>query len=47
MLVSYRNIPRWDRERAQDLGIATCAGPQLTSLDELLRRWIRSAGKPF
>lgn len=47
MLVSYQNLPRWDRERAHDLGIAACAGPQVESLENLLRRWIRSAGRPF
>jgi hypothetical protein len=47
LLVSYQNLPRWDRERAQDLGIAACAGQQLTSLESLLRHWIKSAGRPF
>jgi Card1-like, endonuclease domain len=47
MLVSYRDLPRWDRDRAHELGIATCAGQQLTSLESLLRRWIKSAGRPF
>lgn len=46
MLVSYQPLPRWDRERAQDLGIAVCAGQHLASLEEMLRRWIRSAGRP-
>jgi hypothetical protein len=47
MLVSYRNLPRWDQDRAHELGIATCSGRQLTSLESLLRRWIKSAGRPF
>jgi hypothetical protein len=47
MLVSYQNLPRWDIERAHDLGIAACAGQQLISLESLLRRWIQSAGRPF
>lgn len=47
MLVSYRKLPRWDQERARDLGIAACSGPQLTSLENLLREWIRSVGRPF
>lgn len=47
MLISYQTLSRWDRERAFDLGIATCAGHQLASLESLLRRWIASAGKPF
>jgi hypothetical protein len=47
MLVSYRDLPRWDLERARDLGIATCAGRELLSLDSQLRRWIQSAGRPF
>lgn len=47
MLVSYRKLPRWDRERARDLGIAACSGPQLTSLESLLHRWIKSGGRPF
>ncbi|MBN1569419.1 MAG: DUF1887 family protein [Acidobacteria bacterium] len=47
MLVSYRNLPRWDRERAHDLGIAACAGRLLVSLENMLRRWIQSVGKPI
>ena len=46
MLVSYRSLSRWDLERARDLGIATCAGRQLRSLENQLRRWIQSAGRP-
>lgn len=41
----YRNLPRWDLERARDLGIATCTGRQLVSLENHLRRWIESAGR--
>jgi hypothetical protein len=47
MLISYRNLPRWDIERAQDLGIATCVGRQLISLEDRLRQWINSAGRPW
>ena len=47
MLVSYRNLPRWDRARAHDLGIAVCAGQQLASLESMLRLWIGSSGRPL
>lgn len=41
MLVSYRDIGAGMRRRAEDLGIAICAGQQITSLSHHLERWIR------
>jgi hypothetical protein len=40
MLVSYQNIPRSVRRRADDLGIPTCAGGELRSLPSILRHWV-------
>lgn len=41
MLVSYRDLPDYDRTRAQDLGIQVCAGTQLRHLSDRLKAFIR------
>jgi len=46
MLISYRDLPKWNMERARDLGIATCTGRQLLSLESRLQSWIQSQGRP-
>jgi hypothetical protein len=40
MLVSYHSLSTWDKQRAQDLQIATCTSQQLVNLTEALTRWI-------
>lgn len=40
MLVSYRRLPDHDRQRADDLRIAVCAGNGLRNLRSRLARWI-------
>jgi hypothetical protein len=47
MLISYRDLPRHDLERARDLGIAVCTGRQLASLENRLRSWITTEGRPY
>jgi len=41
MLVSYQDLSKADRTRAQDLGIAVCAGEQLLNLRDHLLRFMR------
>lgn len=40
MLSSYHPLSQWDKQRADDLGIAVCAGRQLLHLKEKLKQWI-------
>lgn len=40
MLVSYRELPPYDRQRALDLGIAVCAGGALRNLRARLAEWV-------
>ena len=40
MLVSYHPLSRWDRQRAQDLGIKLCSAHELPRLREVVRRWV-------
>ena len=40
MLVSYRDLPGYDRIRAADLGIAVCAGSQLRKLKQHLTNFM-------
>ncbi len=40
MLVSYRDLPPYDRQRAADLRIAVCAGRDLRNLRACLAAWI-------
>ena len=40
MLVSYWDLPSYDRQRAADLGIAVCAGGALRDLPARLTDWI-------
>jgi len=42
MLVSYHPLSRWDRQRAQDLGIELCSARELPRLQETLRRWLNN-----
>jgi hypothetical protein len=40
MLVSYHLLSRWDKQRAQDLGIEICTAQQLEGIKNKFRRWI-------
>lgn len=40
MLVSYRNMSHWDRERAEALGIQVCAGRDVLQLRSRLSQWL-------
>lgn len=42
MLVSYQNLSKWDKQRAEDLGVAVCSAEQLPRLDKMLEAWIES-----
>jgi hypothetical protein len=42
LLVSYRDLAPGDRQRAKDLGIQTCVGPQLATLRSTLLKWIKT-----
>jgi hypothetical protein len=43
MLVSYQDLPDYDRRRAADLRIEVCAGQQIQRLGESLKKWIKPA----
>jgi hypothetical protein len=40
MLVSYQEMKRWDRERAEALGVKVCAGHDVQQLKSKLSQWI-------
>ena len=39
MLVSFHPLSRWDRQRAQDLGIQLCSAKELPRLRDVILRW--------
>lgn len=43
MLVSYHSLSTWDKQRAQDLQIATCTSQQLVNLTAALTSWVNQS----
>ena len=41
MLASYHPLSRWDRQRAQDLGIRLCSAQELPRLREAVQNWLK------